>query len=553
MHNFLRISLLIFYFGVCASDTFTCPQPFGYFSHPTDPHKFYECTNGEPLLISCFGNLIFNATINVCNYDPNNQTASNGTDSTICKEKDGLFIHPTEPHKFYECSNGIAKEFTCPANLIFDSAAKACNFDPNQTPTNTNDSAICKQKDGYFIHPTEPHKFYECSNGVAKEFSCPENLIFNTTINSCNYDPNQTKTNTTVSPHCLQLNGYFSDPTDARNFYECSNGVAWLFSCPGNLIFDSALKACNFDKNSNTSSTTTDSPICTQKNGHFKHPTEPHKFYECSNGVAFEFSCAANLIFDTSINACKYDPNVQTNGTANSSICVQSNGYYTHPTDSHKFYECTNGVAMEFVCPGNLIFDLTLKACNFDKTVNTTSTTTDSPFCKQKNGYFSDPTDVHKFYECDNGVANQLSCADNLIFNPTIIACTRDTKNQTSSSNSSICTLSEPHIVKHPTDSHKFYECTNGIAVEFSCPENLVFDTKVLACNFDTNIQTIANTTQSSICLTTDGVFSHPTDRHKFYICSNGLANEFVCADSLVYNSTIKACGYDASNTYFLF
>ena len=34
----------------------------------TDCHKFYTCTNGQPHLHQCPGNLVFDIALNVCNF-----------------------------------------------------------------------------------------------------------------------------------------------------------------------------------------------------------------------------------------------------------------------------------------------------------------------------------------------------------------------------------------------------------------------------------------------------------------------------------------------------
>ncbi|KAF5286749.1 hypothetical protein FQA39_LY04172 [Lamprigera yunnana] len=50
------------------------PDPGGesvYFPHETDCSLFYECSNGEPILLECPGDLVFNPDKNVCDKREN--------------------------------------------------------------------------------------------------------------------------------------------------------------------------------------------------------------------------------------------------------------------------------------------------------------------------------------------------------------------------------------------------------------------------------------------------------------------------------------------------
>ncbi|GFR04924.1 uncharacterized protein TNCT_464382 [Trichonephila clavata] len=47
---------------------FMCPEPNGYFPHPTDKHKFVGCTNNIPAVLTCPGNLIYKHKLRRCDY-----------------------------------------------------------------------------------------------------------------------------------------------------------------------------------------------------------------------------------------------------------------------------------------------------------------------------------------------------------------------------------------------------------------------------------------------------------------------------------------------------
>jgi hypothetical protein len=145
-------------------------------------------------------------------------------------------------------------------------------------------------------------------------FTCPENLIFDETKSSCNFDPNAVTSSghVTLSPDCPESNGFFKDPKDTHKFIECINGLPYPFVCPEKLVFDPIKKSCNYDVNSVTTSSghvVTDKPSvdCVGKTGFFKDPSNPHKFHECVDGQMVTFTCPENLIFDTNSNTCVFD------------------------------------------------------------------------------------------------------------------------------------------------------------------------------------------------------------------------------------------------------
>ncbi|RIB00647.1 Carbohydrate-Binding Module Family 14 protein [Gigaspora rosea] len=50
---------------------------------------------------------------------------------------------------------------------------------------------------------------------------------------------------------CKELaNGLYANPYDCKTFYQCSNGVAYLFDCPDDLQWSSNLQRCEWPINS---------------------------------------------------------------------------------------------------------------------------------------------------------------------------------------------------------------------------------------------------------------------------------------------------------------
>lgn len=45
-----------------------------------------------------------------------------------CPPEDGFYRCPENPHKFYECIEGMEYLFTCPANLLFNESKQKCDY-----------------------------------------------------------------------------------------------------------------------------------------------------------------------------------------------------------------------------------------------------------------------------------------------------------------------------------------------------------------------------------------------------------------------------------------
>ena len=49
---------------------------------------------------------------------------------------------------------------------------------------------------------------------------------------------------------------------------------------------------------------------------------------------------------------------------------------------------------------------------------------------------------------------------------------------------------------------------------------------------------------QTDICLTPDGLYSHPTDCSKFYNCGHGVAHLTSCGEGTLWNDDLKVCDW---------
>lgn len=177
--------------------------PFPDLEHPvylpdsSDPTKFYQCSHGVPYPLYCPDGLHFNPSLNVCFQPKVINSAAFAISSSACPvpdPEDPVYLtDPTDPTKFYECSNGVAYPFVCPGELHFNPYTNRCDYPGFSTPSSTTGpsgpSGTCPYPDPeypvYLTDLSDPGRFYECSNGVPYAFDCPPGLQFKPDVNVC--------------------------------------------------------------------------------------------------------------------------------------------------------------------------------------------------------------------------------------------------------------------------------------------------------------------------------------------------------------------------------
>ena len=67
-------------------------------------------------------------------------------------------------------------------------------------------------------------------------------------------------------------------------------------------------------------------------------------------------------------------------GNGGGDLCVDPNGFYPHPTDCQKYYQCAHGTPYEYSCASGLLWNDSTKKCEFAENVQCTTGTTVSAF-----------------------------------------------------------------------------------------------------------------------------------------------------------------------------
>ena len=107
-----------------------------------------------------------------------------------------------------------------------------------------------------------------------------------------------------------------------------------------------------------------------------------------------------------------------------------------------------------------------------------------------------------------------------------------------------------------PAQCDKYYECKDGAVVEHhTCKDGLVFDAsnkKFAVCSFPFSIdcsgrEVLQEPRPTQYCPRQNGYFPHPDPKicDKFFQCVDGLANPITCPASLVFDLNRGQCAYE--------
>ncbi|GFU02867.1 putative chitinase 10 [Nephila pilipes] len=405
-------------------------------------------------------------------------------------------------------------------------------------------------------HETDCTLFYKCVNGKASLMKCPQKLHFNRKMSVCDYPENagcikgdiskdQRDKSEKESPNgeCPLKNPaqpvLLPHNTDCTKFYICDAGIPHGKSCQPGLHFNAKIQACDYPEKAGCDSEASKPqgrlgregfsnmcPVADDGNPILKpHENDCRKFYACNGGILHVQICQQGLHFNPKLQACDYPENAgcETSVTKipkgkvgkedfKESCELAADGtplLKPHATDCRKFYTCHNGILHLQICQSGLHFNLKLQACDFpDKAGCETNFLKEKP--RGKGGL-------------DDGCQNVRT--------------------------------GKTVLVPHPNDCSKYLMCDSGSSYLQTCPAGLHFNTALQSCDYPSNVQCDKMGKLHSVgipspfCPTINGkipiFYRHPSNCSIYFLCSNGLAYEFVCPARLHFNLRQKVCDYE--------
>ncbi len=175
----------------------------------------------------------------------------------------------------------------------------------------------------------------------------------------------------------------------------------------------------------------------------------------------------------------------------------KEDGFYGDPGNVQNFFECVGGKARNFTCPENLVFKEGTKVCGYPLDTNaTTSAHTLAPLTTQTVAQTTIAPTSKATTAAPTPKATTASPTDNPTTNPSSVTSTQTATTDAISAKE--CAGKPDGFHRDPNDAHKYFQCAGGRGFHMTCPENLVFNEKLRACDFSTTTDTKATTTQTT-------------------------------------------------------
>ncbi|XP_037812804.1 uncharacterized protein LOC119604318, partial [Lucilia sericata] len=611
-------------------------------------NKYISCYYGQATLRKCEANHQFNVKTGKCDWAKNVDCVENHCSIHPINSELVYVRSAASCEKYYLCMSGQAKALTCAAGLYFSTKCNCCDRSDNvqclvedyETAPEKNkekrfsnnyskllhkptligetNTITCPTK-GLFVYQyiEDSEKYITCIEGKATLYSCAAGYQFDDKQKRCvnNKDIEQLDNDHTNGTELIQCpeNGAAILPHSIENKYIlCVNGNPTVYDCPDDHYFDAKDSHCHSSwelerkKKLSRYGAVVDevAAIVCPKYATFTFPhVEKEKFYLCLDGKATVFACAEGQYFDINEHGCVMEPiegelntddelaeikendNLMVTTTTKrlaeaefdldfspQSIKCPSTGNTTLPhVLRNQYYVCREGIAAVFTCPHGLLYDAKLKTCTeyfanneiYKPTLDTDAANIMCP----KFGTFKFPhLNKTLYYLCTDGKTYTLACGPNEIFDADINICREDellgdlpsanenatqtvTAVATEIASNVICPKFGTFIYPH-TQRNRYYVCIDGNAIGFICAEGQYFDTKTNACqraseteeNEEDQRPVVLDGPVNILCPSVGAMkFAHE-EKHKFYLCVNGMGSVLACAKGSFFEAESGAC-----------
>ncbi|XP_026324115.1 protein obstructor-E-like [Hyposmocoma kahamanoa] len=184
----------------------------------------------------------------------------------ICAEENRYYTINRDCGSYIECKKYVAYGWKCPDGLHFNIDARYPDYpcaSPSvakcgKLPEKVDPAHGCPLSDGYFgLQDGDCSRYLMCKKGQSQIMHCPDGLVFNDKLSSCDWLENVPSCNPTVfqgfSCPVPELNehGQLDDTitkyrygTRCKEYIACQRGYPRLLSCDAGLSFDNESKAC---------------------------------------------------------------------------------------------------------------------------------------------------------------------------------------------------------------------------------------------------------------------------------------------------------------------
>lgn len=294
-------------------------------------------------------------------------------------------------------------------------------------------------------------KFYKCSNGRGYLFDCPAGEHWSVKLDRCDYP---------------ELAGC---RIDGRHQYKLKKITAIKASDMGNSETENSSNVVDeFEIDPRCEGGDPFKPL------HFSHPNDCTKFYKCYMGKAYVIRCPKGQHFAQRLNRCEHPTLARCSVvkaaaaslvvpymdipeeklqkmhtilddidyTINDERCKMNGDddrfhplHFAHPSECQMFYKCFNKLAYKVSCPEGLHYNAKKEACDYPAIANCKASVDiqraqhnvempSIPDCSHgRNVNFGVQSSLKYYFQCRNGEAYLMECANDEFFNINIMQC----------------------------------------------------------------------------------------------------------------------------------
>jgi len=236
----------------CPDKTCIIPSPDSYIQYFSCPDGLKNCpldVNGQQTI---FDPSVGACTCRECITSKFSAKLSPLSNSCSCPAGvDTCFYQGATNTEFIECCNGEEHPLNCPSGYVWNTNTNSCTVpfvdpspvDPTAAPVPPTDiCANCPWDIQCYYATSDASKFIQCSNGKSVVHSCPSGLIWNSSLNVCDWPSHPTYCEQACpGEHCI-----IASPDSKIQYFDCPSG---LQNCGKDvngqqMVFDDSKKAC---------------------------------------------------------------------------------------------------------------------------------------------------------------------------------------------------------------------------------------------------------------------------------------------------------------------
>ncbi|XP_022816848.1 mucin-5AC-like [Spodoptera litura] len=582
-----------------------CPSDFQVhilLPHESDCSKYYSCSNGKKIEMSCEPGTLYDVNMQVCNWAfqidcPHPPSSSSSTTTIAAATTTTSFDHTIQGSSTTTGEPTLSDGSTTTAGDSTMSLTTQGSTTGEQTPpdgcttterstttgddttvstttqgSTTEDDGPCPPDAyGNVPHPDEYNAFYLCVSGVAVKSYCASGYEFDATVRTCVVIAeggctlgSGSTTGPVTTPDGFQSTTTMQTTTDSNevtgsitvNGEENCRGQKVLIPCTTGMCFDCTIQG---------SSTTTGEP--TLSDGSTTTAGDSTMSLTTQGSTTGEQTppdgCTTTERSTTTGDDTTVSTTTQGSTTEDDGPCPpDAYGNVPHPDEYNAFYLCVSGVAVKSYCASGYEFDATVRSCvpiaeegstmsqttTLAPTTSSTSTTppettTVDPNCLPGTwGDVPHPELCNSFYSCTGGHAIQLFCTEGFEFDPKHKTCVVIAEGG--------CTLGSATTPEGPSTTENIVSSTtlaNVATASAPALDETICGCVEIAeggCTFQSATTTGA-TTIADPPIYAEGQYlniPHPELCNSFYSCTGGQAVQRFCSEGFEFDPNVREC-----------